>query len=87
MTESLYVSLFILQHYDRIISALRSEIAEKDQELDRFRAENASLMQSEADSSLALEKFEKMIIHEINDECEKTAELLGVQPRKATAVR
>lgn len=66
--------------------ALREEIADKDQELDRLKAENSALVQSEAESSLALEKFEKMIIGEINDECTKTAELLGVQPRKATSV-
>lgn len=69
------------------MAALREEISEKDQEIERMRAENASLVQSEAEASLALEKFEKIIIGEINEECTKTADLLGVQPRKAQAVK
>lgn len=74
------------QHYDKIIASLREEIEERDQELERLRLENSSLIQAEADSSLQLEKYEKMMISEINDECKKTADLLGVQPRRAQAV-
>lgn len=59
---------------------------EKDRELERLRQENSTLSQAEADSSQALEKFEKMMINEINEECKKTADLLGVQPRKAQTV-
>ena len=77
---------YILQHFEKIISSLREELDEKDQELDRLRHENSAVVQSEAESSQALEKFEKIMIHEINEECKKTADLLGVQPRKAQTV-
>jgi len=77
---------FTFQHYDKIISALREEISDKDQELERLKEENAAILQSEAETAQTLEKFEKMIIHEINEECKKTADLLGVQPRKAQTV-
>lgn len=69
-----------------MLHSLREELKEKDQELERLHHENSAIVQSEAESSQTLEKFEKMMIHEINEECKKTAELLGVQPRKAQTV-
>ncbi|XP_067937050.1 calponin homology domain-containing protein DDB_G0272472-like [Watersipora subatra] len=74
------------QHYDKMMAALREEVEEKDQEIERLRQENSAVVQSEAESSQALEKFERIMIHEINEECKKTADLLGVQPRRAQTV-
>lgn len=66
-----------------MVDKLKEEIALKDEEIRCLRNELSSVQQNEADLFITLEKLEKMLVSEINDECRKTAHLLGVTPRKA----
>jgi len=72
-----------IQDTERVLEKLKSELTLKDEEIRTLRSECQNLQQSEADASIALEKLEKLLVTEINDECRKTAHLLGVTPRKA----
>lgn len=56
---------------------------EKEEEIRALKNDCNALQQSESDVSIAHEKLEKLVVNEINDECRKTAHLLGVTPRKA----
>ena len=73
----------LLQDTERVLDKLRGELLEKENEIRALRNDCNSLQQSESDVSISLEKLEKLVVNEINDECRKTAHLLGVTPRKA----
>ena len=62
---------------------LKTELSNKDDEIRQLKHECNDLQKQHADTSIALEKLEKLVVSEINDECRKTAHLLGVTPRKA----
>lgn len=66
-----------------MVSKLRGELEAKDEEVHHLRTELQSLQQYEADLSSTLDKVAKMIVNEIDDECKRTALLLGVTPRKS----
>lgn len=66
-----------------MLDKLKSELELKDEEIRELRNECTDTQQRESDASINLDKLEKLIVSEINDECRKTAHLLGVTPRKA----
>jgi len=66
---------------------LNSELLKKEEEIHELRAELSSLHQQRTDMAIALEKLEKTVINELNSECKKTANILGVTPRRAEPER
>lgn len=71
------------QDTERVLDKLRDELTAKEEEIRALRNECNSMHQLESDVSIALDKLEKLVVNELNDECRKTAHLLGVTPRKA----
>ncbi|XP_067938241.1 interaptin-like [Watersipora subatra] len=68
---------------ERVLDKLRSELTMREDEIRELKNEVSDLQQQDSDSCIALEKLEKLVVSEINDECRKTAHLLGLTPRKA----
>ena len=71
----------------RQIDRLRETIERQEEEIGRLRAEKTDVTQRQQENLSLVERQEKMVIQEINDECSKTAELLGVTPRKVAIPR
>ena len=76
-----------MQETLRQIQRLRETIEHQEEEIIRLRAENTDLLQRERENLLAIEKQEKTVIQEINEECKKTADSLGLTPRKVNIPR
>ena len=68
---------------NREAERLKAQIREKDAEIQRLRDLSNQSEMRERDVMTQAEKHDKTVIHEINDDCKKTALLLGVTPRKA----
>ncbi|XP_064646421.1 repetitive organellar protein-like [Lineus longissimus] len=67
------------------IARLRETIARKDDEISQLRAEVDEFLARERDNTSSADRQDKTVIHEINEDCRKTAVLLGVTPRKIQA--
>ncbi len=61
---------------------LRDAVQKQEEEIERLRSEKETLKNKEKDNVADIKKQEKTVIEEINKECQKTAELLGITPRK-----
>ena len=70
-----------LQETHRSIDRLRETIRHQEDELQRLRQENMEIRTSHQDSANSVETFERAIIDEINEECRRTAQVLGISPR------
>ena len=51
-------------------------------EIEKLRNENDALKNKERENISVIERQERTIIEEINKECQKTADVLGVTARK-----
>ena len=58
----------LLQDTERVLDKLGGELLEKENEIRALRNDCDSLQQSESDVSISLEKLEKLVVNEINDE-------------------
>ena len=62
---------------------LRETVRKQEEEIDRLRTERQEHLARERENQAFVDKQERSIITEINDECRKIAEVLGVTPRRA----
>ena len=51
-------------------------------ELRQLREERQRYVRQQKESSLSLDRTERTLVSEINEECRKTSEILGLTPRK-----
>lgn len=63
---------------------LREKLKNQDEELGKLRSDVRGHQQREKDSLLSVnvEKSDRSLIQELNEECKKSANILGVTPRK-----
>ena len=61
---------------------LKEALKKQEAEIERLRNENDSMKNKERENISVIERQERIIIEEINRECQKTADVLGVTARK-----
>ena len=61
---------------------LKEALKKQEAEIEKLRNENDSIKNKERENISVIERQERIIIEEINRECQKTAEVLGVTARK-----
>lgn len=66
----------------REIDRLQSKLQDSEEEVRTLRTEKQQLLGRERESVSAMDRTEKTVINEINEECRRTASLLGVLPRQ-----
>ncbi|KAH3894089.1 hypothetical protein DPMN_018247, partial [Dreissena polymorpha] len=64
------------------IDKLRDTIRIQEDELRQLREERVRVSRQQKDSASSLDRTERTLINEINEECRKTSEVLGLNPRK-----
>ncbi|XP_077995644.1 uncharacterized protein LOC144449093 isoform X3 [Glandiceps talaboti] len=67
------------------VDKLRQKLRDQDDELMQLRTDTRCHSQKEKEISLQVERHERSLISEINDECKKTASAIGTSPRKVIA--
>ncbi|XP_078680486.1 uncharacterized protein LOC144915723 isoform X9 [Branchiostoma floridae x Branchiostoma belcheri] len=63
------------------VEKLREKIRKLEDELRTSRSERNAVAVREKETSMLLDRHEKSVVSEINDECQKSAQLLGTAPR------
>lgn len=78
------LSGFAQQEKMRETEKLREKLKNQDEELGKLRSDVRGHQQREKDSLLSVnvEKSDRSLIQELNEECKKSANILGVAPRK-----
>lgn len=69
------------------IDALRETIRKQEEELKTLRSERQLQSQQSREVTSHLDRIEKTVVHEVNEECRKIANILGVTPRKVSVNR
>ncbi|WAR03999.1 LAMA2-like protein [Mya arenaria] len=64
------------------LDKLRETIRAQEAELRSLREERLRHVRTQKESSLSLDRTERTLVNEINEECRKTSEILGLSPRK-----
>lgn len=64
------------------VDRLRETIMKQEEELRSLREERLRWARQQKEQMYNSEKFERTLINEINDECRKTSEMLGLSPRR-----
>ncbi|KAL8559860.1 hypothetical protein ACOMHN_016906 [Nucella lapillus] len=72
----------IKQDMQKDIDRLQSQLMKTEDESRSLRADRQSLESRERDKTNALDRTEKTVITEINEECRRSAALLGIKPRQ-----
>ncbi|XP_066294192.1 centrosome-associated protein CEP250-like isoform X2 [Branchiostoma lanceolatum] len=63
------------------VEKLREKMRKLEDELRTVRSEKNSVAVREKETSMLLDRHEKSVVSEINDECQRSAQLLGTAPR------
>ena len=63
---------------------LQSLLKRTEEEMRALKADNQKLASRERDNQASLDRTEKTVINEINEECRRSATLLGVTPRQVS---
>ena len=74
----------LLQEATRNLKDLKEALKKQEAEIEKLRNENDSMKNKERENISVIGRQERIIIEEINRECQKTAEVLGVTARKTS---
>ncbi len=77
-------SRFLSQDATRTVSELKAAMTRLEADAASLREERDALRRRLDDGVAAAERHDKTVIDEINKECEKAAEALGVRPRRTS---
>lgn len=69
------------------VDKLKEMIRHQDEELRQLREDRMRHIRQQKESSVSLDRTERTLINEINEECRKTSEVLGLNPRKVSMSR
>lgn len=69
------------------VDKLRETIKMQEDELRNLREDRMRYLRQQKESNLSLDRTERTLINEINEECRKTSEILGLSPRKVNITR
>ncbi|KAJ8312343.1 hypothetical protein KUTeg_009716 [Tegillarca granosa] len=70
------------QEHHREIEKLQATIRLQEDELQKLKSERQKALKQELDHTSKSYRSERMIVNELNEECRKTAGILGISPRK-----
>ena len=73
---------WLLKEANRNLKELKEALKKQETEIEKLRNENDSMKNKERENISVIERQERIIIEEINRECQKTADVLGVTARK-----
>ncbi|KAK7467940.1 hypothetical protein BaRGS_00036826 [Batillaria attramentaria] len=72
----------VKQELQRELDRLQTQLRDAEEEVRTLKAGKHQLLSRERDNLSALDRTEKTVINEINEECRRSASLLGVSPRQ-----
>ena len=72
----------MLQEMQRETERLQSLLNRTEEEMRALKADNQKLASRERENLSNLDRTEKTVINEINEECRRSATVLGVSPRQ-----
>ncbi|XP_069134345.1 myosin heavy chain, clone 203-like [Argopecten irradians] len=70
------------QDYQREIDKLTDIVKDQEEELRKLKSERIQWIHHDRQNSTVLDRMERTIVNEVNEECRKTSNILGVGPRK-----
>ncbi|XP_053375093.1 trichohyalin-like isoform X6 [Mercenaria mercenaria] len=70
------------QEHKKEIDKLKDTIRVQEEELRQFREERMRLARQQKELSFSQDRTERTLVNEINEECRKTSEVLGLTPRQ-----
>ncbi|XP_046361504.2 trichohyalin-like isoform X3 [Haliotis rufescens] len=72
----------VKQDNHREMERLREQIKSMEEEVRQLKAEKQQMNRSERDTTSALERAERTVVNEVNEECRRSAGVLGIAPRR-----
>ena len=66
---------------------LRETIRVQEEELRQLRDDRKRFVRQQKETNISMDRTERTLINEINEECRKTSEILGLSPRKVNINR
>ncbi|XP_021371725.1 myosin-3-like isoform X3 [Mizuhopecten yessoensis] len=70
------------QDYQREIDKLTETVRQQEEELRKLKTERIQWIHHDRQNSTVLDRMERTVVNEVNEECRRTANVLGVGPRK-----
>ncbi|XP_060081295.1 uncharacterized protein LOC132560648 [Ylistrum balloti] len=70
------------QDYQREIDKLTEIVRQQEEELRKLKTERIQWIHQDRQNSTVLDKLERTVVNEVNEECRRTSNVLGVGPRK-----
>ncbi|XP_046550421.1 trichohyalin-like isoform X1 [Haliotis rubra] len=72
----------VKQDNHREMERLREQIKVMEEEVRQLKAEKQQMNRSERDTTSALDRAERTVVNEVNEECRRSAGVLGISPRR-----
>ena len=82
-----YSFMLYIQEHKMEVDKLKEMMRQQENDLRQLREDRMQHVRQQKESTLSLDRTERTLINEINDECRKTSELLGLSPRKVNVSR
>ena len=79
--------LFSIQEHKKEVDKLRETIRIQEEELRQLREERQRSSRQQKEFGSTFDKTERTLVNEINEECRRTSEVLGLSPRKVNINR
>lgn len=70
------------QDMQREVDRVQTQLRQAEDEIRTLKSEKQQIVSREKDSQAALDRVEKTVINELNEECRRGATALGVSPRQ-----
>lgn len=78
---------FIFKDHQKEIDKLRETIRIQEEELRQLREDRQKWVRQQREFGSTFDKTERTLVNEINEECRRTSEVLGLNPRKVNINR
>ena len=80
-------NIFNYQDHKKEIDKLRETIRIQEEELRQLREDRQRWVRQQKEFGTTFDKTERTLVNEINEECRRTSEVLGLNPRKVNLTR
>ena len=78
---------FIFKDHKKEVDKLRETIKIQEEELRQLREDRQRWVRQQKEFGSTFDKTERTLVNEINEECRRTSEVLGLSPRKVNLTR
>ena len=83
----MYIHILSVQDHKKEVDKLRETIRIQEEELRQLREERQRWSRQQKEFGSTFDKTERTLVNEINEECRRTSEVLGLSPRKVNINR